>query len=251
MDKQMIVTMIILIVLIESFIVFLFIKYKQGKIDHNPLITILIKESKILYYAFFQWRTKKKVDSDSTIFSLHKNSGYFWLFIALLHEQVIEMIVLHIFLKKEDPTFAYIILGLHVYSIFYMMGDYNWVRNTPIRIKNNIVEMKIGARKELTFHVNQIKNIQKAELTYNKSGGIVHPKDVFHVTALPRVLTRIFGISDDLRYEIVFKTPVVSKGYFGLKKDITKAFLYIDQSDELVTLLKGDCHAPVFLVSQN
>ncbi|WP_404427491.1 CPBP family intramembrane metalloprotease [Ureibacillus chungkukjangi] len=225
-----------MLTLLEVFVAYLFVKYKQGKIDHNPIITIILKEWKILFYAFFRWK-RNKVSSENS-FSLHKNSSYFWLFIALLHEQIIEMIVFHIYFKKVEPSYAYVFSGLHLYSILYMLGDYNWVRNTPVCIKNNVVEMKIGARREISFHIRDIRLIRKAEIAYSKNGAIIHEKDVFHLTVFPRVLTRIFGITEELKHEIVFKEPISYKGYFGLKKKVSKVLIYIEDSNQLVNILE-------------
>ncbi len=230
----MLVSLILLATALEIFILFLLIKYKQGKIEKNPLITIFVKEWKILYYAFFRW----KISDNNNRFFLHKNSAYFWLFIALLHEQVIEMIVFHIYLKKVDPSYANIMSALHIYSIIYMIGDSNWVRNTPIRIKNNEIEMKIGARRELSFHISDIESVQTAQLLYTSKGGIIHEKGVFHATSFPRVLTRIFGISDELRREIIFNKPIYYTGYFGLKKQINKVLIYSKDSDRLAAVLE-------------
>jgi membrane protease YdiL (CAAX protease family) len=234
MDMQMLISLILLVTVLEIFIVFLFIKYKQGKIERNPFIIIFEKEWKILYYAFFRWRIK---DNNKDYF-LYKNSHYFWLFIALLHEQVIEMVVFHIYLKKVDPVYANIMSALHIYSIIYMIGDYNWVRNTPIRIVNNKIEMKIGARRELSFHISDIESVQKTQLTYTNKGGIIHEKGVFHATSFPRVLTRIFGITDELRHEIIFNKPIFYTGYFGLKKQVNKTLIYIKDSDRLAAILE-------------
>lgn len=230
----MMISLILLLTTLEIFIVYLFIRYKQGKIEKNPFITIFLKEWKILFYAFFRWRIK----DNNKEYSLHKNSNYFWLFIALLHEQVIEMIVFHIYLKKVDPSYANIMSALHIYSIIYMIGDYNWVRNTPIRIINNKVEIKIGARRELSFHISDIDSVQKAQLTYTDKGGIIHEKGVFHATSFPRLLTRIFGITDELRHEIIFNKPISYTGYFGLKKQVNKVLVYIQDSDRLAATLE-------------
>ncbi|MEI5905526.1 hypothetical protein WAK64_00415 [Bacillus spongiae] len=230
MDTQMLITMVIMVVLFEGFLLFLYVKYKQGKIDRNPFLTIIIKEWKIIYYAIFHWRKHNR----SSPFSLHEKSMYFWLFLALLHEQIIEMFVFHIYFKKEEPSIAYIMSGLHIYSIIYIIGDYNWVRNTPVLVKDNKVVMKIGARRELMFHIEDIERIQATSIQYKQSGEMIHEQNVFHVTAFPRVLTRIFGISDELKYEIIFKSPIASTGYFGMKKKVSKALIYIHQSDNLV-----------------
>ncbi|WP_456274572.1 CPBP family intramembrane glutamic endopeptidase [Bacillus sp. AK031] len=235
-DTQTIVKLVVIAALFEGFMIFLFIRYKQGQIDENPLVTVFQKEWKLLYYAFFKWKQNKTPSTGS--FPLQKNTSYFWLFIALLHEQVIEMAAFHIWLRKEDPAFAYAFTGLHLYSIFYLLGDYNWVRNTPVTLADNRLKMKIGARRELNVHLKDIDRMEKAELKYDSKGGIIHPKDVFHVTAFPRIWTRIFGMSDPLQYEIVFKEPVKAKGYFGLKKKVSKALIYIDQADELIESIR-------------
>ncbi|TYS16643.1 hypothetical protein FZC78_11680 [Rossellomorea vietnamensis] len=238
MDTQLIISIVLLITAAEIFAVVLFVKKRRGDIEGNPFITLIKKEWLLLFYAFFWWRRKGKEKPGVQTFAYHKGSLYFWLFLALLHEQVIEGIVFHIYLKEVDPLRANILLVLHVYSILYMLGDYNLVRNSPIEIIKNKVRMKIGARRELTFHVKDIKVIQPAKVQYHKSGGMVHEKKVFHAGALPRVLTRIFGVTDELKYEIIFKNPIYARGYFGQKKEVTKALIYMDQPEPFVEALE-------------
>ncbi|MTH55415.1 hypothetical protein GKZ89_18645 [Bacillus mangrovi] len=199
----------------------------------HPVRTILVKECKILYYAFFRWKWKERGEQ----IPLHKNSAYFFLFLALLHEQIIEMIIFHIYLKSEEPSIANIFTALHLYSILYLIGDYNWVRNSPIRVEGERIEMKIGARRELVFCTDDIERIQKTSIRYGKNGGMIHEKHVFHATAFPRVLTHIFGISAEVKYEIIFKEPLFAAGYFGTKKQVKKAFLYLEQSENLAEFL--------------
>lgn len=235
METRLIVTGIILVVLLEAFLVYLFLLFRKGKITENPLLLIYKKEMMILFYAFFKWKIPSR---NPETFYYHKNSSYFWLYLALVHEQVLEMIVFHIYLKKEAPEIALVMLLLHIYSVFYIMGDYNLLRNTPILVKKNRIHIRIGARRELNFTICDIDKIQPAKLKYNNSGGIIHEKGVFHATAFPRALTRIFGMSDEAKYEIVFKEPVISRGYFGQEKEVQKVLFYIDQPDEFADLIK-------------
>lgn len=140
MDTQLIISLVILIVLADIGAIILFIKYRKGDMEENPFITILKKEAIVFYYALFKW----KVRPTEGTYAYHKGSNYFWLFIALLHEQVIEAFAFHYYLKDVDPLRADILVVLHVYSILYMLGDYNLVRNSPIAFKGNQVQMKIG-----------------------------------------------------------------------------------------------------------
>ncbi|MBT2684964.1 hypothetical protein [Bacillus sp. ISL-37] len=235
METRLIVTAIILVVLLEGFLVHLFLLYRKGKINENPLLLIYKKEMKILFYAFFKWKLPAPAQGT---FYYHKKSNYFWLFLALVHEQIIEMIAFHIYLRKEAPEIALAMLLLHIYSVFYIMGDYNLLRNTPILVKKDRIHIKIGVRRELNFPLSDIERIQPAKLKYNNSGGIIHEKSVFHATAFPRALTRIFGMSDEAKYEIIFKEPMIARGYFGQEKEVQKVLFYIDQPDEFADLIK-------------
>lgn len=238
-ERQLFISIVILIVLFESLFIALFIMYRKGRIEKNPYILLLQKEWTILFHALFKWRTKNRVMNQENIYPFHKNSNYFYLFLALIHEQIIEMIVFHIYLKKEEPEIALIMLLLHIYSVIYMLGDYNLLRNTPFRIMKEQVVMRIGARRSLQFNVHEIDYIKPASIKYNKSGGIINEKKVFHATAFPRILTIIFGISDELKYEIVFKKPIHARGYFGQKQEITKALIYLDKAEEFVGKLQN------------
>ncbi|MGM0845662.1 MAG: hypothetical protein ACQEUT_11845 [Bacillota bacterium] len=240
MDTQLIISIAILITLVEVLAVVLFIKYRRGDIEENPFILLFKKEWLLLYYAIFRWKQNEREVPGVQRFHYHKGSLYFWLYIALLHQQVIEGAVFHIYLKDVDPLRANILLILHVYSFLYILGDYNYVRNSPIEIFKDKVRMRIGARRELTFHVRDIDMIQPAKTSYYKSGGMIHQKNVFHAGALPRVLTRIFGVTDELKYEIIFKRPLYAKGYFGQKKEVTKALIYMDTPEAFIEALESE-----------
>ena len=125
-----------------------------NEISYLPII--MLSHSVII----FLYEHKKVVSDNEVSFRLDKNSAYFWFFIAILHEQVIEMVILHIYVKTTAPLLANVITALHIYSIFYIMGDYNWIRNTPIRVKDNKINIKIGRRREVSFGIEDIKLIQ-------------------------------------------------------------------------------------------
>ncbi|MBH9966035.1 CPBP family intramembrane glutamic endopeptidase [[Bacillus] enclensis] len=232
MDTQMIISIIILITLAEAGAVILFVKYRRGDMETNPFVTILKKEWVVFYHALFKWKIRDS--KEDRTYAYHKGSNYFWLFIALIHEQVIEAFAFHYYLKEVDPLRANILVVLHIYTILYMLGDYNLVRNSPIRMKGNHILMKIGERRSLRFHIGDVAAIQPARTQYRNNGGIIHEKNVFHVTALPRVLTRIFGMIDELRYEVIFKEPIYARGYFGQKQEVHKALIYMEQPEALI-----------------
>ncbi|WP_338752736.1 hypothetical protein [Bacillus sp. FJAT-52991] len=231
------IKMLILATLPVGFLIYLFIKYKQGKMEINPYVTIIKKEMSVSFHTFFKWR-KKHHQEEMSAFFYHKKSNYFWMFLALLHEQILEMAFFHIYLKEEAPILASVMLVLHIYSVFYIIGEYNLIRNSPILISQDKVSMKIGVRRDLTFHMKDIGYIQAAEIKYDSKGSMIHEKGVFHATAFPRTLTRIFGISDEANYDIFFNKPLQARGYFGQFQEVHKARVYLDQPAEFLETLQ-------------
>jgi hypothetical protein len=71
-----------------------------------------------------------------------------------------------------------------------------------------------------------------------KMGASFMSRELYHVTAFPRVLTKLFGISDELKHEITFDKPLTYKGYFGLRKQVTKVPLYIEDSVDFVYMIE-------------
>jgi hypothetical protein len=53
METRLFLSIIVLITLVGFFFVYLYVMYKQGKIDVNPYPAILLKERTILYYSIF------------------------------------------------------------------------------------------------------------------------------------------------------------------------------------------------------
>ncbi|KIL51330.1 hypothetical protein KP77_08420 [Jeotgalibacillus alimentarius] len=242
MDRDLMISLIIFAVLLEAALVVWVVLHRQGKLRGNPLITLFKKEWLILFYAFFKWNKPKYRANE---FTYHKQSAYFWFFLALVHEQLLEMFIFHYYLKILYPETVWIMTGLHIYSVFYLMGDYNVLRHRPVTVKNGNVHMRIGLRRELSFGVHQVASFEPTGIQYNKQGGIIHPSNVFHATAFPRVLTRVFGAGDDPSYAVKFKTPLVATGYFGRKFEVSEAWLYLDEPERFIETVQREQVLPV------
>lgn len=65
----------------------------QERIKPNPLITLIVSEALMFYYAFCTWKKAEPERPDSV--SLHKNTSAIAFYIMLIHAIVIETIGLH------------------------------------------------------------------------------------------------------------------------------------------------------------
>ena len=112
------------------------------------------KEWSVFYHAVFKWKGKPESVGR---YPFHKGSNYFWLFIALLHEQLIEGVVFHIYLKETDPIEGQYPVGAPFLQYpVYVLGDYHLARHSPLRLDGNKVIMKVGVRRSLVMDITDL-----------------------------------------------------------------------------------------------
>ncbi len=188
----------------------------------KKVIDILVYDFTIFYYGFFAWK-KKWVDSaHACSFTIHRNSGYFGLFIMLVHAMVIEVIGVHFLIAHFwSPTAAWIFTALDVYALLLIIADYQAVRLSPIVIKDGALFAQVGIRREIVVDLKKIKSIQPT-ITGKKERA--REKDSFAIT-LPNLF------EEDPQFEIVLTEPALAYLPFGFKREMTKLYVTVDDKE--------------------
>ena len=122
---------------------------------------------------------------------------------------------------KLSPFIAWIISGLSIYSLFFIIGDFNAIKARPILIQGNLIKLRIGIRWYLEIDKNQIDQI------------IFKPS--FKETPEKRLKMELFTQHNVL---IHLKKPVLASTYYGIKKKTTCLSLFIDDLDGFRTLIQ-------------
>lgn len=126
----------------------------------KKLIDIIVYDFSIFYYGFFSWKQKWVDRNHIRSFTIHINSGYFGLFIMLVHAMVIEVIGVHFLIAHFwSPTAAWIFTALDLYALLWIIADYHAVRLSPIVIKDDKLYAQVGIRREIVVDLNTIKSI--------------------------------------------------------------------------------------------
>lgn len=188
----------------------------------KKLFDILVYDFSIFYYGFFAWK-KKWIDRAHTrSFTIHTNSGYFGLFIMLVHAMVIEVIGVHFLIAHFwSPTAAWIFTALDVYALLWIIADFHAVRLSPIVIKDGTLFAQVGIRREIMVDLNTIKSIQPT-ITSKKERA--REKHSFAIT-LPNLF------EEDPQFEIELTEPSLAYLPFGLKKEMTKLYVTVDDKE--------------------
>ncbi|WP_453990711.1 hypothetical protein [Bacillus nitroreducens] len=188
----------------------------------KKLNDILVYDFSIFYYGFFAWKKKWKDGNHLRSFTIHKNSGYFGLFIMLAHAMVIEVIGVHFLIAHFwNHTAAWIITALDLYALLWIIADYHAVRLSPIVIKDDKLLAQVGIRREIVVDLNTILSIQP---TITKKEVRAKEKHSFAIT-LPDL------IEEDPQFEIILTEPTLATLPFGVKREVTKLYVTVDNKD--------------------
>ena len=199
------------------------ISLTKNEILDSPILQFVRTEFLIYYYAMFKWRNLHESGGDSREFTYHKKSLYFSFYLIMLHEQIIEGIVLH-FVLISYPIWDWISSGLHLYSIIWMTGDYNAIRWSRVKVDDDNICVKIGLRKSIVIPLCAIEYFRSVD---RSKGKIKRSKDKFVSAAMP-TLDFETGFGDQPQFEIALKHTVYSSGLFGVKNAINSVFIYVD-----------------------
>ncbi|WKA54127.1 beta-carotene 15,15'-monooxygenase [Planococcus shixiaomingii] len=190
------------------------------RIKPNLLISVLLSEALMFYYAFCTW--KKKVPEKLTSISLHKNTSAIAFNVMLIHAIVIETIGIHWWLHEKSLILSIVLLLLNIYSVIYFIADIQAIRLNPVRIKDGKLYASLGLAKRIVVPLSFIRSIHWGQEP-EKSALLFVANDLEN--AEPQVV-------------INFKHPQQATLSFGMTKDVSQIALKVDDPEKLKALLE-------------
>ncbi|MBD3917881.1 hypothetical protein H8B09_03880 [Paenibacillus sp. PR3] len=188
----------------------------------------------VLYHALFRWGKPKEKLADHA-FTYHRRSMYVFLFLAIVHEQVLEMVAFHYLLIQKLPEATINLTHIiHLYAILYMFGDYNLVRRGRVRLTGKEVNMNVGLRQSIQFHLDQMEDIR----LISHAGDLGATSSVMRVAATPRWFRSMIGVEDTINCVITLGQPVYRFGLLGMKKRVSQIHLSLDEPAAFVQAVK-------------
>ena len=170
------------------------------------------------HYGFIVWGREKQPLQDYESFTVHKESGYLSVWIALVAVIVIETAALHFFLYKWSFPLAITLTVLSIYGLFVFISDLNAIVKRPVIMNQSTLILRIGYRWRCIIAV---ENISSAELV---QGEFTTTDDTY--------MGAILKSSSNVR--INFINPVnidkLSKSSFT----VSSIIMNIDQRDDFI-----------------
>ncbi|BBH22000.1 hypothetical protein Back11_33450 [Paenibacillus baekrokdamisoli] len=195
----------------------------------NKRLQAILGDAFVFYYAFFKWG---RIQEDKQLsFSYHKKSLYLFIFLALVHEQLLEFIAFHYLLNDRFPDFLVSLLQvIHLYGIIYLIGDYNLVRRGRVKVDDTKILINVGIRKSIEIDRKEVKSVS----VIHSEKELIHASSSFWVVATPLFYKQFIGFKDDINCQVILKKAIRSYGFLGISRDITHINLAVDDLEGFV-----------------
>ena len=179
-------------------------------------------EVALLYYAFLSWRSTPSPLDQDTAFSYHRKSGYGALLCGAMIAGFVEMVGVHLLLRMWSETAAWILTGLSLYSLVWLLGAYRAAVLRPVLLTEEGLFLREGLTKEITVPFEKIAWVSPVgrRLPDRKTEGYLQ------VSALARP-----------RFLLKLKEPVAASGVYGWEKKVDLIGIGIDEPDRFEKVL--------------
>jgi hypothetical protein len=178
----------------------------------NLAIRLLTIEFSLIFLACFGFFMKfSLINPQHKVFTYHRKSRYPMIFVVFLLLIVLETIGLHLLIQHWSPLVAWSLTGLSIYSIFWMVGDFNAIRLHPIVLAGQALHLRSGSRWSATVPLSDIVDVQRPKRNDAKSRDYLS-----------------FARAGEAQIVLVLKQPVRVSGLFGIAKDVSRIGLFLD-----------------------
>ena len=178
---------------------------------------IIAFEASLLWYALLSWRSKPMASpNEGRRYTHHRKAGYGAVVAVLMLAIAVEITPIHALLARWSYSVAWIVTGLSLYSVVWLIGDYRAIRLRVTDLDANRLMVRFGIRWTMTVPRDQIESIRVI-------GGSAMHEQVDLRMALPGAQ----------RVSLRLKTPVEASGPYGLRRRIQVFELGLDDHQDL------------------
>lgn len=104
------------------------------------------------------WRYRPR-QAHHQVFSVHRSGGYRTMVTALTLLTVVEVGVIHLALSQWNLVVAWVVTGVSIYSLWWVLGDFQAIRLHPSVCDGHTLHLRAGLRWRMTIPLHQIAAI--------------------------------------------------------------------------------------------
>jgi hypothetical protein len=174
----------------------------------------LATEVSIFYYGFLNW---KKTVPRKNEFTYHKDTATVALLISILFLIALEAAITHLLVAKWNPTVAWILTALSMYSAIQIVGVLKSIAKRPISIREGKLILYYGILSEAIIDLKDIIAVEISTKPW---------KDGNKITKLSPL-----GELESHNVIIRLKNEHTMTGFYGIKKKFKTLALHVDHKE--------------------
>src|SRR5262245_27685565 len=189
-----------------------FLSSLQSVLGRNPLLAIVAVETLLVVFSFGGWFLRWK-DTGEPTFTYYKKGGYTAILGILLFVGVTETVALHLILSRWSLMVAWILTGLSLYWILWIVGDFHAIRLHPLVLRDGILHLRTGLRWRADIPVSRITDVQIGGPKSSKAKSYLRASVLW-----PRAVIQL-------------NEPMTVEGLFGLRKTAMEIGVSVDEPE--------------------
>ncbi|MFZ3580040.1 hypothetical protein [Virgibacillus sp. DJP39] len=208
---------------------FVFKNEKLNKFQFT--LRVLATDIAAVYYSLFSWRKKAPIvkQGQTHSFTFHKNASYLGVFFLLVHAMALEIVAVHFLVAQFSHTWAWILTGLDVYAMLFIISDYQAIRLSPVILDSNGIHFQEGIRQYGFVQWKEVKGVTENILTPSEVD-----KERKSISLALHGLER-----DQIPYVIKLNQPVKIRQIFGFRKEILSIYIKMDNTEEFTSAINS------------
>ncbi|WP_338787019.1 hypothetical protein [Metabacillus sp. FJAT-53654] len=185
-------------------------------------LRILATDIAAIYYSLFSWRKSAPSieQGKGHAFTYHKDGSYLGVFFMLVHAMALEIIAVHILVAQFSHTAAWIVTGLDVYTLLFIISDYQAIRLSPVVLDSKGIHFQKGIRHYGFIAWEQVNGVEE-NTKYPKEVGQDRKSIVLALHGLEK---------EQIPYVLKLNEPVEIQQIFGFKKTIQSIYVKMDEA---------------------
>ncbi len=188
----------------------------RGKGTGNGVVDrVIASELEILRYGLFAWRRPEPAG-----FTVHKRNDWATIVVCFIVAIAAESIGVHLLVRHWSATAAWVLTGLDIYGVIWLIGDYHALRLRPTTITDGVLHLHYGLRWSAEIPLANIAGIAPASADWKRKG-------VLSVAML-----------DEPRLVIALRKPVVARGLLGIQRTIDAIAILPDEPERFEAALR-------------
>lgn len=168
------------------------------------LFRLLITELVMLGYGLKFWGKEKLPLANCTVYTVHKESGYLTVWIALVTVTAIETVGMHFLLLKWSYYAAITMTILSVYGLFFFISDLNGMIKKAVLLNDATLVLRMGFRWRCIIPLENIRTIVRINEGHPEKG-------TYSGAVLKSSANLLITFYQPVSIDVFFKTTVAAR----------------------------------------